>query len=186
MKYFYFLIALTMITSCSVLKVSERQSNGFYSSNKKANTVKAIEFDLDTLNELLVVPNSEFMKGMSENINYFKKVITLEELEKEIILARMQDEVGPLVGKIGLNNTYRKYKKFLYLRFDNNSEKSKRLQLKLIHPGTLDEIFVAETLFDTVWAGVYDKNTFNPLFNSLIAYIERNSKSYNRTNRRKN
>ncbi|WP_033399036.1 hypothetical protein [Riemerella columbina] len=174
-------LALTlgfMTNSCTVMKVSEKNDNGYFDSTKKAETVASIPFDLDANKSLLVVPSGGFMKGMAENIGYFDKVITFEELEKDIIRDNKQDEVGNTSGKIGINNIYRKYKKFLYLRFDESEQKKNRIQLKLINPENFDELFVGETLFDVVWSGVNDQNTFNPLFNSFIDYIEKNSKTY--------
>ncbi|EKB56907.1 hypothetical protein [Bergeyella zoohelcum] len=166
------------LQSCTVMKVSEKQEDGYFQSTKKAVVLVNKPFDLDEHKQLLVVPNSTFMKGMAEKIGYFDRVITFEELESEIIKDGKQDDIGSMSGKIGINNIYRKYKKFLYLRFDDNKEKSKRIQLKLINPENFDEIFVGDTLFDEIWTGVNDQNTFNPLFNSLISYIEEHSKTY--------
>ncbi|WP_426430939.1 hypothetical protein ACPX19_00920 [Winogradskyella sp. HB-48] len=160
------------------MKVSEKQQDGYFNSTKKATILVSESFDLDSNKSLLVVPNSPFMKGMAEKINYFDRIITFEDLEKEIIQNGKQDEVGALTGKIGINNAYRKYKKFLYLKFDDNPDNSKRIQLKLVNPETFDDIFIADTAYDVVWSGVNDQNTFNPLFNSLIDYIRTNSKTY--------
>lgn len=175
-----FLTILALNSCGSVMKVSDLNEKGFFYATKESTTLKSVDFDLDSNKELLVVPNSEYMKGMAEKLNYFDKVITFDDLEKEIIKENKQDEVGSLTGKIGLNNAFRKYKKFLYLRFDENKEKNNRIQLKLINPENFDEIFIADTLFDTVWVGVYDGNTFNPLFNELIKYVKKNSKTYNK------
>ncbi len=166
------------IQSCSVMKVSEKKQDGYFESSKKADILVNQPFDLDSNKQLLVVPNNTFMKGMAEKIGYFDKVITFEDLEKDIIKDGKQDEVGALTGKIGINNVYRKYKKFLYLKFDDNKEKNKRIQLKLVNPENFDEIFVGDTLYDDFWVGVNDQNTFNPLFNALITYIKANSKTY--------
>lgn len=172
------MIAAFSLQSCTVMKVSEKQEDGYFNSTKKADILVNQPFDLDNHKELLVVPNSPFMKGMAEKIGYFDRVITFDDLEKEIIRDGKQDEVGALTGKIGINNIYRKYKKFLYLKFDDNKEKNKRIQLKLINPENFEEIFVGDTLYDDFWVGVNDQNTFNPLFNALITYIESNSKTY--------
>lgn len=180
-KTIFFLIALTTLTltSCAtVQKVSEKKENGLFEATKEADILVNKQFDLDNNKSLLVVPNNTFTKGMVEKIGYFDKVITFDELEKEIIRDNKQDEVGTLTGKIGINNAYRKYKKFLYLRFDDNKEKSKRIQLKLINPENFDEFFVADTLYDDFWVGVNDQNTFNPLFNAFIKYISSNSKTF--------
>lgn len=168
-----------MLTSCGTyLKVSNLNEQGLFYATKESETIKSADYDLDSNKQLLVVPNSAYMKGMAEKLNYFEKVITFDDLEKEILKDNKQDEVGPLVGKIGINNAYRKYKKFLYLKFDDNKEKSKRIQLQLINPENFDEIFIGDTLYDEVWVGVFDSNTFNPLFNQLIKYIKKNSKTY--------
>jgi hypothetical protein len=178
-KAFPILLITLALNSCgSVMKVTDRNEKGFFYASKESETIKSVDFDLDSNKELLVVPNSVYMKGMAEKLNYFGRVITFDDLEKEIIKDNKQDEVGPLTGKIGINNAYRKYKKFLYLRFDDNKEKSSRIQLKLINPENFDEIFVADTYYDTVWVGAFDGNTFNPLFNELIKYIKKNSKNY--------
>ena len=170
---------ILILSSCgSVMKVSELNEKGLFFASKESETIKSIDFDLDSNKQLLVVPNGVYMKGMAEKLNYFDRVITFDELEKEIIRDNKQDEVGALTGKIGINNAYRKYKKFLYLRFDDNKEKANRLQLKLINPENFDEIFIGDTYYDTIWVGVFDGNTFNPLFNELIKYIRKNSKTY--------
>ena len=178
------LLLLIFITSgCSVLKVSERGKNGYFSATKSATTVLAKSYNIDDFKELLLVPNGTYMNGMAGNINYFDKVITYDDLETEIIKSGLQDEVGAIAGKIGINNAYRKYKKFLYLRFDANKDQKNILQLKLINPENFEDLFIAETLYDQVWSGVYDSNTFNPLFNEFIKYIQMNSATYKRINK---
>lgn len=168
------------IQSCSVMKVSEKNDEGYFKSTKKAVVLTNQPYDLDNNKQLLVVPNVEFIRGMGEKIGYFDRVITFDDLEKEIIRDNKQDEVGALIGKIGINNIYRKYTKFLYLKLDSNKDKKNRIQLTLINPENFDEIFVGDVLYDTKWIGVYDTNTFNPLFNALINYIEENSETYHR------
>jgi len=117
---------------------------------------------------------------MTRNINYFERVINVTQLEREIISAGKQDEVGGLAGNIGLNNAYRKYAKFLYLRLNDADVSGRKVRLELLDPGSLKQLFVAEVKYDPVWSGVNDQNTFNPLFNELIKYIERNSKTFKR------
>lgn len=175
---FLFIITIILNSCGSVMKVTELNEKGFFYASKESETIKSIDYDLDSNKQLLVVPNGVYMKGMAEKLNYFGKVITFDDLEKEIIKDNKQDEVGALTGKIGINNAYRKYKKFLYLRFDDNKEKNSRIQLKLINPENFDEIFIGDTYYDTVWVGAFDGNTFNPLFNELIKYIRKNSKTY--------
>ncbi|WP_286440658.1 MULTISPECIES: hypothetical protein [unclassified Myroides] len=174
--FFSFLLTSIFLQSCSVMKVSDKKANGYFTATKSAKILTELPFELDDNKQLLVVQNEPFMKGMAEKIGYFDQVITFDELEKEIIKANMQDEVGSLIGKIGINTAYRKYKKFLFLKIER--EDKNRIQLKLINPETFEEIFIADTKFDLVWAGVNDNNTFNPLFNALIQYIKSNSNTF--------
>lgn len=177
----YLFFGVIFCNSCvTVLEVSERKSDGLYLSARKATILKSELIDLDTINDLLVVPNGVFLKGMAKNINFFERVITIEELEKEIILSNKQDDVGSIASDIGLNKAYRKYKKFLFLELDRDDNQKKRIQLKLVNPNTLEELFVADVYWDTI-SGINDNHTFNPLFNSLILFIDTNSRSYNKT-----
>lgn len=171
-------LMLTLFSCGTVGKVTERQGDGKFQATKQAKTLKSVPFDLDSHKTLLVVPNAEFMQGMAENLNYFEKVLKFEDFELEIINAQKQEEVGALSGKIGLSNAYRKFKPFLYIKLDKNDKDSRYIQLKLINPNNAEELFVNEIFMDFVWAGVNDKNVFNPLFNGLIDYIESNSKTY--------
>ena len=173
-----FLVLSLVMTSCTVMQVSRRGNDGYFSTNNVLKSKVHVSFDLDSNKGLLVVLNGGFMKGMAQQLNYFDRVITLEELEMEIIKEGKQDEIGALSGKIAINNAYRKYKKFLYLEFDDSSGTGKRIQLKLVNPETFDDLFVAETLYDLVWSGVNDQATYYPLFNSLVDYIKANSKTF--------
>lgn len=68
---------------------------------------------------------------------------------------------------------------FLWVRWDTRKEGSTEyLQLVLTDPLTLDDYFIAETVFDMVWAGVNDQNNWYPSLNALIDYIRKNSKTY--------
>ena len=172
-------ILLIVAFSCGTVgKVTELKENGKFAASKKAKTIKSIPFDLDSHKSLLVVPNNDYMLGMTKNIEYFNEVLKFEDFELAIIRDEKQEEVGALSGKIGLSNAYKKYKPFLYIRLDENEEKPNYLQLKLINPEKSEELFVAEIFMDFVWVGVYDKNTFNPLFNELIEYIKSNSATH--------
>jgi hypothetical protein len=179
MKRILILLAIVIMFSCGTVgKVSERQVNGMFKATKQAKIIKKVTFNMDSHKALLVVPTGDFTLGMCKNIGYFDRVITFEEFELEIIKDQKQEEVGALSGRIGKSNAYRKYKPFLYIAFDNNEENTNYLQLKLIKPDTADELFVTEIFMDTFWSGVYDANTFNPLFNELIRYIMTNSDTY--------
>jgi len=179
MKRILVLLIIAGLTACGTVgEVTTRQEDGKFKASKEAEVVISKPFDLDSHKSLLVVPNGKYMLGMSENIGYFDKVMKFEDFEMAIIKDNKQEEVGPLSGKIGLSNAYRKYKPYLYIRFARNKDKANYLQLKLINPNTAEELFVAETYMDYIWVGVNDRNTFNPLFNAFVNYIKENSKTF--------
>ncbi|MEO0510879.1 MAG: hypothetical protein AAF065_13585 [Verrucomicrobiota bacterium] len=69
----------------------------------------------------------------------------------------------------------------LWIRWGGRSEGANEyMQLIITDPLTLEDIFVAETYIDYIWAGVNDQNNFYPLMNALIEYIDLNSESYNK------
>ena len=171
------LVLVFLISSCKALQVSDRNSDGYFEASKKAVTKVSVPYELDKNKALILVTDHDFVKGMVGKIGFFGEVITFEDLEKSIIKDNKQEEIGPISGRIGLSNVYKKYKKFLSLTIEFNDKRNK-IKLKLINPETFDEIMVAETEFDTVMAGVYDRNTYNPLFNSLIDYIKGNSETF--------
>lgn len=129
---------------------------------------------------LVIVPTGEFLYGMTKKLNYFDTVVTFETFQKDIIKANKQDQVGDISGLIGLNKAYKHYKKYLYLNFERKGtgRYDMKLRLKLTNPGTLEEIFIAEIPYDPYISGVNDQNTFYPLFNKLIDFIKRSSKTY--------
>jgi hypothetical protein len=51
-------------------------------------------------------------------------------------------------------------------------------QFVLTKPDTLEDILVVEKYLDYVWAGVNDQNTWYPLFNSIVDYIDENSETW--------
>lgn len=67
----------------------------------------------------------------------------------------------------------------MWLRFDTRTEGGKNYgQLILTNPDTLDDYFIVEKWFDYTWAGVSDHNTWYPLFNALVDYIDANSTTW--------
>ena len=167
------------IQGCTMLKVVERsdKDNGyFYENIIQANTIISLDtVNMDNYKPLLVVPKSEFLVGMSKNLNFFDEVITLEDLEKRIIEANLQEKVPTVNSYIGLSNAYKAYKPFLYLNIGPDKRDKKIVQqLKLVNPNTGKEIFLSE--LESSYPN--DQGVWYPLYNSLIDYLRRTSKSY--------
>ena len=179
---FLLLLLSIIITSCTTItsigEVTSIKSNGYFTAERTAKVLISKNINLDQYKSLLIIPNSLFMRGMSNNILYFDTILSVEEFEREIILANKQDEVGSLVGQLGRNSAYRKFKQFLWLEFDVDEKREKYLQLKLIHPETLEELLKSEVYIGSNMTGRDDKFVFNPLFNTLVTYIRTNSNCY--------
>jgi hypothetical protein len=186
------LFIFSLFASCSALKPYPLEKDGFFRATKQSKTVKSIGFDLDKHNLLLVVNGADFAqvtgnqypREMINNMGYFKNVMTLEDFKQDIIKSNNQDEIGSLSDKLGLNKAYKKHKPFLYVDF--KIRKGKRafpavsfLQITLMNPDNLEEIFIGETFMDVYFTGIGAKQTYNPLFNELIKYIKENSLTYN-------
>ncbi|WP_299522656.1 hypothetical protein [Winogradskyella sp.] len=177
------LFSITVISCGPFLKVSELKKNGRFKASKVATTLKSVPFDLDTHKALLVVPQDEskFFIGMAKNISYFDRVITFENLEKEIEKAGNLDKISSLRGLDRWSKAYEIYQPFLILTNDFRDEDETYWQLKLINPANNEELFVNEIPYDfdkILW--ITDKNTYNPTYNGLIEYIESNSTTYNK------
>lgn len=180
-RYFTAIVALLLLAACATnFEVSKRDAeSGYFPTTIKSVVVKNTPISLDEVRDLLVVPNSDFLQGQSENIGYFNEVITVEELESRIIQAGLTDKVPSLRDKIGLSNAARHYKPFMWLHLDRRQEGKKTYaQLVLTDPLTSENYFVTETLVDVAWSGLSDKNNWYPMFNALIEYIEANSEAY--------
>jgi hypothetical protein len=170
-------LAVTACTSMKVVKLDPK--TGRFPTSNKARVITNVKTDLDSMKGLLLLPDNDFVKGQIANVHYFEKTITLDELETLIITNNLTDSVPSVRDKIGINKAYKAYKPFLWLRFDTREANGKTYgQFILTKPDTLEDIFVVEQYFDYVWAGVNDNNTWYPMFNALVDYIDENSTTW--------
>ncbi len=179
-KKFALVLSVLVLTACSNMKVTKLDpATGRFPTKNQATVVKSVPIELDALKSLLLLPDNEFVKGQIGSIKYFDKTITLDDLETLIIQNNLTNEVPSIREKIGINKAYKAYKPFLWLRFDTRTENGKQYgQFILTKPDTLEDIFIVETHFDYVWAGVNDQNNWYPMFNALVDYIDQNSKTW--------
>lgn len=180
MKRILLAFILILCIGCTSMKVAElNPETGRFPTKVNATVVKSEEFDLDSMKSLILAPDDEFVLGQLRNIAYFDKVMTLDDLENAIIQADLTDEIPSVREKIGINKAYKAYKPFLWLRFDSRKEGNKTYgQFILTKPDTLEDLFIVEKHFDYVWAGVNDQNTWYPMFNALVDYLESNSEGW--------
>ena len=174
-------VFVLLMSGCSTLKVIEvDEKTGYFPGTKlDAKVVKSVDVDLDSVNDLVLVPNGNFTSNMVKNIGYFDEVITFEDLEKIIIMNDLTEEVSSITDRIGINKAAKAYKNFLWIRWDIRNEGTKEYQqLILTDPITLEDLFIAETYLDYVWAGVTDQYNWYPMMNALIDYIKKNSETF--------
>ena len=174
------LMIIAFLTACTNMKVAKLDpETGRFPTKTQATVVTNVKTDLDSMKSLLLLPDNEFVKGQIANVNYFDKTITLDELETLIFKNDLTDKDPSIREKIGINKAFKAYKPFLWLRFDTREVGGKKYgQFILTKPDTLEDIFIVEKHFDYVWAGVNDSNTWYPMFNAIVDYIETNSKTW--------
>ena len=180
MKKLIIVPLLIFISACTHMKVTELDpKTGRLPTDTAATVVTNKNVDLDSQKNLILVPDDEFVIGQLKKIGYFDEIMTLEDLETRIIKQGLQDKVGSVTDRIGINKAYTHYKPFLWLRFDTRGKgHDTHGQFILTNPGNLEDYFVTETHFDYVWSGVNDQSNWYPMFNALIDYIEENSKTF--------
>jgi len=173
------ILSATWLLACSSMKVAELDSTGHFPGNVKATVILSKPFDLDARKSLVLIPDSDFVKGEITNIHYFSEVITPEELQKAIVQHGMADKIPSITDAIGINNAAKFYKPFLWFHVKNHGTgREAYAQFILTDPLTLDDLFVAETHLDFLWSGVNDQHNWYPMFNAVIDYIKANSKTY--------
>lgn len=168
------------LTACTNMQVATLDpETGRFPTKIQATIVKNVKTDLDSMKSLLLLPDNDFVIGQINNINYFDQAITTDELETLIITNDLTDKVPSVKDKIGINKAFKAYKPFLWLRFDTREDGNKMYgQFILTKPDTLEDIFIVEKYFDYVWVGVNDANTWYPMFNAIVDYIDNNSKTW--------
>ncbi|MFP1682158.1 hypothetical protein ACLD0W_06570 [Alloalcanivorax sp. C16-1] len=174
------LVLFYFLAGCTTFKVvGVDPETGYFPGEKRATVTVSKAVDLDSVNDLVLVPTGDFTVNMVKNIGYFDEVITFEELENIIIKNDLTDQVSSVKDRIGVNKAAKAYRKFLWLRWDTRQDGSKQYQqLILTDPITLEDLFVCETFLDYVWAGVNDQANWYPMMNSLVDYIKENSETY--------
>lgn len=173
-------ICCLIAAGCTSMKVAQLDpTTGRFPTTAVATVVKSEKVNLDSMKMLLLLPDNEFVKGQIANIKYFDKTMTLDDLETLIIQNNLTEQVPSVRDKIGINKAYKAYQPFLWLRFDTRNSDGKTYgRFILTHPETLEDLFIVEKYFDYIWAGVNDQNTWYPMFNALVDYIEQNSASW--------
>jgi hypothetical protein len=145
---------------------------GYFKTSRKASITEDEKISKDSLKQLIVIQRGELIEGMTKNMNFFKEILTVGELEREIVNKGLQDKVPSLDSFIGLSNAARHNRPFYFLYIKiNTKDKKTYAELRLLNPTTGKDIFVSEYKLQSQGGGYLTKYTYSPLFNSFIDYI---------------
>jgi hypothetical protein len=174
------LIGLLFLNACSLLQPAELDPRtGLFPTLKRADVLVSKKFDIDKRKSLILVPDHEYEKTQIQNIGYFEQVVTFKELEQLIEDNNLSAKVPTVRGRVGVSNAAKHYKPFLWFKFKMKQKGDKYFgQFVLTDPISMDDIFVTETDLDFEERGPTDQDNFYPMFNALIAYIQKNSKTF--------
>jgi hypothetical protein len=142
--------------------------------DKKVTILKKTNVNADTLRTLLIVSNDSSWKEIGKSLSYFKEVMTMAELQKDIIAKGLSDKVPSISDRIGLYNAYLHYKPFVILILSSEDLKTKgfRTRLSLYDPKRSEMIFRNDVRLNLMWQVYADKKVLYPLLNSLVDYLE--------------
>ena len=152
---------------------------GRFPTRQKATVVTSVATDLDQCNSLLLMPDNEFVRGQVGNIRYFEDIMTLDQLESALIKNGSTDQVPSIQDDAGVHQACMAYKPFLWLQFKTREVGDRVFaQFVLSRPNDAEALFLVERELEGQVAGVNDQNTWYPLFNALVAYIDANSRTW--------
>lgn len=162
------LILTSFVLSAQVPSIDTK--TGYFKTTRKAVVIENIKIPKDSLKKLIVVPKGELIEGMTKNLNFFNEILTYEQLEREIVNNNLQEKVPTLEGYIGLSNAAKHYRPFYFLWVKILSKENKNYaQLILLDAISGKDVFISELKLQSY--GYLTKNTYSPLFNTFIDYI---------------
>ena len=169
-------IFLLVVSCYSINKVTTIDNEtGYYPARKsrEATITRSIKVDPDTLRNLVVVNNSEYIRGMAINMKYFKEVKDFNDLEKDLIAEGYEVKGRLNLGSLDHYIKYINNNPLTVLYMDRRKDGNKMYaELKLYEPVNGEDIFVSEIFLNMIYDGWTDKGTTYPLFNSLIDYLK--------------
>ncbi len=140
--------------------------------NRKATITTSIKVDPDTIKNLVVVNNSEYLRSMALNMKYFKKVMNFIELEKDINNEGFEVKAPLNLGALDNYTEYIHGNPCTVLYMESRKKGNKwYAELKLYDPLRGEDIFISEIFLNMMLDGWTDQGTSYPLFNSLIDYL---------------
>jgi hypothetical protein len=179
LKIFYVLI---FISNLSFGQSDENDK--LFNTDVVTNVIKSDSINLDDYKGLILIPGGGQLETYFKKIDYFDKIQSFKDFEKEIKKSELKKEIGDFWGKDGFINAYSKYKKFLCLMISQD-RKSKTVKMSLYKPDT-KEMFTVVGKLKVQYIGYsagndyVEDSTYESMLNELVKYIKQNSKTYMR------
>lgn len=145
-----------------------------------ANTILAKPTKLDFWQTVFIQPEDEKLISFLIDIQFFKQILTLEDLENKIILYDLKDKIPTVRDRIGLSNAHQYYKPFVWLRKKVIKKSGHEYhQLILTNPENMQDFFIAEKkVSKLLWQKSPSTNVLYALNNALLDYIDQYSKDW--------
>lgn len=177
------IFSLLILFSCLISFGQNTQENSqLFRSKIKANVTKNDTINLDNFKELVIIPGGHFRKEL-EKINYFSKIMTFEEFQKEVKKAGFDVSKYNINTKEGAEFIFKDYKKFIFVAQTRSSTDEDTRQIIIVDP-TKGKVFEVEGKLKTNVVGISAGSTYMPeeinnaMLNELVNYIRTNSKAY--------
>jgi hypothetical protein len=175
--------SLLMLFLCLIsFGQNTEENNQLFKTKIKANVTINDTISLDNFKELVIIPGGHFRKEL-EKINYFSKIMTFEEFQKEIKKAGLDVSKYNLNTKEGAENVFKDYKKFIFVaQTISNTDKNTR-QIIIVDP-IKGKVFEVEGKQKTNVVGISAGTKYlpedmnNAMLNELVNYIRACSKTY--------
>ena len=181
-KLLTILICISTSISCGTFNKTSKidSKTGYFPAkkNKAVTVIKEEKISKGILKKLIIVPNDEYTLEMVKNLNFFDKIMTFEEFQKDIISKNLEDKIPSVSDRIGLKNAYNHYGSFVILHFtkerkETNNNTSLYTGISIYDPSKADFIYQNEIYVNLMWDGWTDQGTMYPLYNSLIDYLNK-------------
>ena len=177
------LFPLLMLFLClSSFGQNTEENNQLFKTKIKANVTINDTINLEKFKELVIIPGGHFKKEL-EKINYFSKIMTFEEFQKEIKKAGFDVSKYNVNTKEGAEFIFKDYKKFIFIAQTISSTDKNTRQIIIVDT-MKGKVFEVEGKQKTNVVGISAGTKYlpeemnNAMLNELVNYIRANSKTY--------
>ncbi|WP_194757353.1 hypothetical protein [Aliidiomarina indica] len=162
---------ILLIAGCTNMKAVPLGADGYFPTNSTAVVIKAEPVNLAEFGYRVLVPEGGFTQRMTHNMDIFKEIFTISDLEHEIIKKDMTETIPSIREMIGINRAAKELKPFVWLQWSYRVDRRNEfLILKLVDAVTMEDIFIAETMINQ-FNGVSDQANRYPQFNALMDHL---------------